>query len=216
MSGRIVKLDTQTHQAVQELLPWFVMNTLDAEEIALVREHLRTCTQCQADANWQYKLREASPSPGAIADVEHALARLRPQLETPQHKPKRHALSAFLLKLSGTSVPWMRWAMFSQAVIIGVLTLLLVTPYGSVAVYRGLGASASAAGNVVVMFKPETTMQELRELLQESGARIVDGPTTTDAYVLSVPNAQQKRAISMLRSKPAVALAESLDFGGER
>lgn len=217
MSGRIVKLDTLTHQAVQELLPWFVMNTLDADEMALVQEHLRTCTQCQSDADWQHKLRAAAPQSVAIPDVGHALARLRPRLEAPQRQPERHALSAFLLRLSRTSAPWMRWAVLGQAVMIVILTtILLVPPEDGIAPYRGLGTPGSATGNIVVMFNPETTERELRQILQESGARVVDGPTVADAYVLSVPSTQKKRAIGILRSKRAVALAEPLDSGGGR
>ena len=216
MSGRIVKLNTSTHQTVQELLPWFAMNTLDADEMALVREHVRTCTQCQADADWQHKLRAANSHPGAIPDVERALARLRPQLQAPQRKHPRHVLSAFLLRLFGASASWMRWAVLIQAVMIVILTILLVPPYGGIALYRALGAPGNAAGNVVVMFKPETTEQELRKILQESGARVVDGPTVAHAYVLNVPEAQLKRTIGVLRSKRAVALAEPLDSGEGR
>lgn len=217
MSGRIVKLDTSTHQAVQELLPWFAMNTLDIDETALVREHLRTCAQCQSDAEWQHKLLAAKAQPEAIADVERAFTRLRPRLQAPQRKRPRHALSAFLLRLFGAGAAWMRWVVLSQAVMIVILIILLVPPpYGGIALYRALGTPGNTAGNVAVMFKPETTEQELRKILEESGARIVDGPTATHAYVLKVQDAQLKRAIGVLRSKRAVALVEPLDSGGGR
>ncbi len=63
----------------------------------------------------------------------------------------------------------------------------------------------------MVVFKPETAERELRRILQANGAHVVDGPTVTDAYLLSVPDPQQARA--RLRGEAAVALAETLDGG---
>lgn len=217
MSGHVVHLDTLSHQAAQELLPWFVTGALCADEMALVREHMRTCAQCRIDADLHRKLRAMQPAPSALPDAERAFARLQPFLVTAPrpsaHAPARPGPSAFWRRLYGTGSTWTRWTLAAQAV---VIALLLMRPNAGPAWYRALGTPANAAGNVVVMFKPDTTEQELRRILQESGARLVDGPTATDAYVLRVPGAQQRQAIAMLRSKPAVILAEPLDSGGRR
>jgi hypothetical protein len=69
-----------THGAVQALLPWFANETLPADEMALVRGHLRECPQCREDAAWQQRLRAAEPAMPAGLDPERALARLIPQL----------------------------------------------------------------------------------------------------------------------------------------
>lgn len=217
MSGNVVRLDPLSHQAAQELLPWFVTNTLDAEEMALVREHLRTCTQCRGDTDMQRTLRAMQPLPSALPNAERAFARLRPLLETAPRqsaqKPAQHLPSGFLRRL-GTGASMMRLALAAQAVIIAMLAILLMRPDPAPVLYRALGTPAGAAGNVVVMFKPDTTERELRRILQESGARLVDGPTAADAYVLHIPRAHQQQAIVMLRSKSAVMLAEPLDSGG--
>jgi hypothetical protein len=63
--------------------------------------------------------------------------------------------------------------------------LLLARPGDDNASYRGLGATGHAQGNVVVAFNPDTPERELRRILQAAEARVVDGPTVTDAYVLA-------------------------------
>jgi cysteine synthase len=60
------------------------------------------------------------------------------------------------------------------------------------------------------VFKPDTTEREMRRILQASGARVVDGPTVTDAYVLALPAAQAPAALARLRAEPAVTLAQAL------
>jgi hypothetical protein len=108
----------------------------------------------------------------------------------------------------------MRWALGAQFLVIAGLAIWLTTPYGNVAIYRALGASQNANGNMVVVFRPETSEQELRRILHTAGARIVGGPTITDAYLLSVPEDKLPAALSSLRSDRAVMLAESLRTAG--
>lgn len=218
MNGRIVSLDTSAHQAMQELLPWYVTGTLSGDELAQVEEHLNGCKQCQSDVDWQRKLQAAVNLPHqAVPDVEQALARLRSQLDASQRTAKRHALSAlsdFLAGMARGNPPWMRWALAAQLAVIVGLGVLLMPQYGQIAAYRALGMSKNTIGNVVVVFKPETTEQELRRILHASGARVVDGPTVTDAYLLKVADPQLPQALKGLRSEPNVVLAESLNDGG--
>ena len=223
MSSRIVTLDTATHKAVQELLPWFVMLTLEGDELTMVREHLHVCTQCQADVEWQRKLQAVSPAAAATAaapDVERALARLGPKLAVPPRGPQcnvlTEVLTAWLRKLmrgDGQRTRWVLAAQFALSALVIGLGIMLAPPDRDGAPYRVLGAR-SGAGNVVVMFKPDTTEQELRRILHQSGARVVDGPTVTDAYLLSVPAAQLAGAVTGLRAQRAVVLAEPLSAGG--
>jgi hypothetical protein len=110
---------------------------------------------------------------------------------------------------------WLRWAVAAQWVLIVGLVALLARPDPAPAAYHVLGnGEGGATGNLVVMFHPNTTERELRRILQAQGARVVDGPTVTDAYLLSVPDENRDRALQALRANPAVKLAEALDEGG--
>ena len=52
---------------------------------------------------------------------------------------------------------------------------------------------SAPAGGIVVVFDPATPEADLRRILREAGARIVDGPTQANAYVLDVPAPQRSR-----------------------
>ncbi|WP_296000433.1 zf-HC2 domain-containing protein [Rugamonas sp.] len=108
---------------------------------------------------------------------------------------------------------WMRWALAIQGIVIAGLLAWQVWPGSGHAGYHALGAAGNAAANLVVVFKPETAEKELRRVLLANGARVVDGPTDTDAYLLSVPLATRDRAVHNLRAEPSVTLAESLQAG---
>lgn len=207
-SNHIVNLDLETHQAAQELLPLLLAGTLDTAGQALVQAHLQTCTQCQADLDWQRRLRAGEPATDPALDPERALARLLPRLG-PQTsgiglvERWRGAIAA--------NSAWLRWTAAAQFAAIAVLAVLLVRPAGDDGAFRALGAGMPADGNLVVMFKPDTSERELRRILQGCGARLADGPTVTGAYVLSVAPAHAAAALAQLRAEPSVTLAQSLD-----
>jgi hypothetical protein len=210
MTERIVTINDSVHDKVQELLPWFVVDTLTGKELELVNQHLNICAECQADFAWQCKLQATAPVSDTQPDVDRAFSKLRARLDA----NPRQADDASSPQLTGefrhAGGQWMRWAMAAQFLAIVCLAVLLATPYGNVAVYRTLGASQNVSGNMVVVFRPETSERELRRILHAAGARIVDGPTITDAYLLNIPEDKLAGALHDLRSNNAVTLAESL------
>jgi hypothetical protein len=215
VNDRISSSGSEAHQVVQELLPWFCTNTLSPEETALVQEHLRACTPCQADLAWQRSLQTADLHPREVLDVDQAFLRLKARLG-PSQSGSRARLLMRLRGMLGPGASWIGWALAAQAGMIVVLALVLVEPASVLRLYHGLGAPAKARGNIVVVFRPDTTERELRQILRESGARIIDGPTAVDAFLLSVEAGGQEKAIRTLRRQHAVTLAEPLNHGENR
>jgi hypothetical protein len=216
MSARIVKLNASTHQAAQELLPWFVTDRLLPEEKAMVQEHLQCCAICQADVDFQRQLTELTLPTQSTADVDAAFAKLRPKLTARPRATPTVPLASFVRRIwAEFAGSWMRWALGAQLATIGALCIMLLQPDHDAA-YRGLGQSGNHAGNIVVTFKPQTSEQELRRILHAASARVVDGPTVTDAYLLNVEEDHREHALAQLRSEPAVVLAESLESGSKR
>lgn len=112
---------------------------------------------------------------------------------------------------------WRNWALAAQGVVIAGLGVLLWPVVGgqsaderATPVYRALGSGAVAAPDVVVMFQPEARLADVQRVLQASGARIVDGPTVTGAYLVDVEAARMPQLLAVLRADPAVRLAEPL------
>jgi anti-sigma factor RsiW len=197
---KVVPLDTDMHHAVQALLPWYLTQRLDSDDVARVEAHLANCPSCQAELELERRLQAAQPLSSERGDVERGLARMRELIRPspPRWRPAR--------------TPALRWLLGAQFAVIALLATLLVLPRAGGDAYRALGApAAAAAANAVVMFKPDATEQQIRAALRNSGARMVDGPTASNAYLLSVPSQGHAAAIARLRAQPAVSLAESLD-----
>ena len=235
MNGRILKLEVPEHQAVQELLSWHASGRLAPDEAERVARHLQSCAQCRQDLQWERELLDQIRSePHADDDdsaADAALARLLPNLGEREPAPDMPAVTAAPLPqpvvapwwrtLAANEPRWLRWAALAQCVIIAGLALLLARPEPDAGAYRAMGASdavgagavGAAAGNAVIIFAAGTSEQDLRRLLQAQDARIVDGPTVTGAYVLSIPAEGRPQALHALRANAAVKLAEPLDAG---
>lgn len=187
-----------------ELLPWYVTGQLDGPEQARVEAHLNGCAECQADVRFQSRLEaEVARLP---LDVEEGWSRMRRRLET--GRPGRRIARALRLRAG-----WLGWGV-AAAVTLGAGALLLpaLAPPGSAGGYHALGAAPpSLAGNVVVIFHPDTTERQMRETLRAGGARLVNGPTPADAYVLHVPPAHRQAALATLRGRSDIVLAQPID-----
>jgi hypothetical protein len=66
---------------------------------------------------------------------------------------------------------------------------------------------------VIVKFRPNASEQQIREALRGVDARLVDGPTDADAYVLFVPGDRRDAALSRLQAQSTVEMAQPI--GGE-
>ena len=65
--------------------------------------------------------------------------------------------------------------------------------------YHALSAPAEAVATAVVRFRPDATEAQIRQGLKDSGARLVDGPTVSDAYVVRLPREHYAAALDKLR-----------------
>jgi hypothetical protein len=90
-------------------------------------------------------------------------------------------------------------------------------PFGQSGQYRALSArTAPSAGNLMVIFRPETPERTLREALKASHAQVVGGPTEADAYVLFVPGDEREKSLAILRARAEVLTAQPIDPGSGR
>jgi hypothetical protein len=198
------------HEDAQQLLPWLLAGTLEGDELAMMENHVQSCPLCQADLAWERKLRAAGAAAAPAIDPDHALAKLLPRLEPPA--ARAGLVERFRRAFAANDSTWLRTLAAAQLGIITALALLLVIPRIDSS-YRTLGGASQPVGNLVVVFDPRTPEQELRRILQENGARVVDGPTVTDAYVLAVPAPRAGDALRRLRGESSVTLAQPLAAG---
>jgi anti-sigma factor RsiW len=208
--GKVIRLHGDSHQEFQLLLPWYATGRLDAEDQSLMQAHLEGCPECQAELRAERRLAEL------VADLpvgpERAWASMLERLEG---APKGRRPAAYLRRW--TARQWRAGALLLGSIVAAQAAMFLVVaalwqrpePGG---VFHTLSSPPPpAAGNIVVVFQPQTTEQALREILKASDARLVDGPTPAGAYVLRAPNAERPDALTRLRSRPEVVLAEPID-----
>jgi hypothetical protein len=218
--ARIIRLHGDEHGEMLTLLPWYVTGQLDAPEHAQVEEHLNGCAECQAEVRFQRRLGAEIEAGicGLPMDVEQGWQRMRRQLERDQAPPARDGLGARLAAIGpgfgrGWRVggPWLGWGLAACMALVAGASAPLSS---GLARYHALGAApAPAPGNVVVIFRPDTSERDLRQTLIANHARLVDGPTAADAYVLHVPPAERAGALAKLRGRADIVLAEPIDSG---
>jgi len=197
------------HRQVQELLPWFVTGRLSNADLAQVSAHVAKCDACRAELEAERALNEGVAK--LPIDVDLGWAALRRRVE---RGPARERPWPRVRRVMRRVVERPRAAAFLVAAQVALLVAAIVvlptpprpTPYHALA-----AAAAPAAGNMIVMFRPDTNAADMTALLASSGARIVDGPTVTGAFVLAVPPAQRPAALASLRARPALTMAEPLD-----
>jgi anti-sigma factor RsiW len=194
----VVPMEHDEHVAVQALLPWFARGQLGDDEMGEVQRHLLHCQACRnelaAERPMQTLLNVADALPQG-GDVEACLAKMRAQMQRPEVAPR--------------APRWMPWALGLQGAAVAMLLGLWLQARDDAPDYQGLSAgaeSAPVAADALVMFKPGTSEQALRELLQAQGASVVAGPTETGAWLLRV----ESSGLAGLRASPLVALAEPL------
>jgi anti-sigma factor RsiW len=213
MSGRILSFAKSPHQKVQELLPWFLNGTLEADDVAQVEEHLQSCPACRSELECLQVLRSTYVDTELAPDAEAALARLRPRLEesAPASRPRRTGERS---RARPAQIPsWLGLALAAQFALILGLGWKVLQPDAALE-YRALSSAATAehaAGSLVVVFNPTASQREVARILHRSGGRIVDGPTESNGFVLAVASGNLKDALTRLRAEPAVVLAEPLE-----
>jgi anti-sigma factor RsiW len=212
-AGRVLRLTPPTHDEALRLLPWLLTGRLREDERAMVQSHLAGCARCQAELDWERRLQAGYAELSTDADADRGLAALRDRL-TP-------APRARLGTVTGTPRRW--WTAWRAAapVLRGMVALqaaAIVALSAGWAVtqppgrepYRTLSSPAHGApAQAVVRFRPQASDAAMRQALQAGGARVVDGPTVSGAYLLRLP-ADHEAALKRLRADPAVLLAESL------
>jgi anti-sigma factor RsiW len=217
VTGRVLQFDPAAHKVADVLLPWLVNGTLEGDELAFVQQHVATCARCQREVEWLREFHaacvagESEPN----ASTSAAFRSLRHKLDA---RPKDRDIVAWSDRWRlGRS--WTRWVIAAQLVVIVVLGGVVIVGDDSPAVYRTLSSSSEGAAttaSLVVVFDPATTEADLRRMLRDIGARLIDGPTRTNAYVLEVPETRREQAVRVLRNERAVVLVERLDSKASR
>lgn len=207
--GTIIPLHDKAHEQAQQLLPWYVNDTLGESERAQVEAHLAACDECRDDLATERVI--GTRVTGAAPDVEQGWADMQARMRTAGERERR----AFFRR----RVP-VGWVVGAQAVAAALIVAVMLPGQPApkpTADYHALGSAprpAEAMGNVIVMFAERSSEADLRGAFERSGARVVDGPTAAGAWVVHVDQPGRDRALATLRADAHVTLAEPIDPAG--
>lgn len=218
MTGQIINLHGDPHRDVVALLPWHVTGTLDAADTARVVAHLAGCAECREALAIERQLDRAVVREAATVDAGWATMRQRLDLDAPASArvPRYGAAAPARTRPTPKWPRWMIGWVLAPAVAFASFAMVLLVPGAIPARFTALGsAPPTAAGNIVVIFRPDTSEAVFRQTLRSNDARIVDGPTAANAYVLQVPAARRTELIDRLRRQPQIILAEPLYAAGQ-
>jgi len=229
------KLEDQgerVHQRIWELLPWYANGSLAERERERVEAHLAACPRCQEEETICRRTEagvkgagELAPSPHPV-QLQRILARIE---ESESEEPTRAAWwqsgRSFRALIAAAPGP-LRGALVAQAAVVLLLIGALVLqqmrsqPAAPPADYVTLSDPAPAAVPTVgvrVMFSPQATEREIRDLLRGIRGQLVGGPSPIGVYTVEVPadGDPLKVILARLRSEPQVAFAEPA-AGSER
>lgn len=200
----------RAHDEAEELLPWYVTGQLEAPERERVEAHLAACAGCREELVLERRrmqaLRSFSPQ------VESGWIRLRERIAVP-------ASGTVKRRSTFGQVAADFWTVLTRPAVVALAaaqTLLLTIGISffwlSQPTYQTLGsATAPAAANVIVMFEPGATEQDLRLALRDADGSIVGGPTAAGAYLIHVEPALRGKALASLQASRKVLLAQPID-----
>jgi anti-sigma factor RsiW len=205
-----IRPDDDAHEQAEELLPWYATGQLNGSDRVLVERHLTSCAECQKQLRFEQRMIEEFQD--FSPEVDSGWARLRARIEPGQPgqrwQPARPgAMRGALGLLRRPAVATLAAAQLAVVVLAGGAFLSLSKPE-----YRALSSSTPpAAGNVIVIFRSDATQEDVLDALRASGASLVGGPTSADAYLLRVPANRRAAAVARLQADDDVQMAQPID-----
>jgi anti-sigma factor RsiW len=202
---------------VEEMIPWHVNGTLDADEAARVEAHLAQCEQCRASAQLEAQLVRLSRERRESVDLapqfgwSRLAARLAPQETATGRReiiPRRWAFASgqgrwpFAGVLIGQAA-----ALVLLAVAVVQLSSLRTARY--VTLTDPVPEVSGPGATLRLVVAPDTSNERFRALLEHVRASIRSGPSVHGVYTVELATAPVA-AVAWLRQQPEVRLVEAV------
>lgn len=204
------------HDAVWNLLPWYLNGTLDEAEATRVREHIARCLACRDEAGEQEVIR------ANIADADSrperapaAFSMLMDRIDTTSEEDLAgRDEAATTARATWPAALRLAAVLAVTASIWALTTVRNGTPEPSPTnnEFTVLGDPSACVGDLSVVFDPAATDAAIRELLRSEGLEIACGPTPENLYKLRLGDRQsQASTATRLRAEGIVQLVLASD-----
>ncbi|RPI52375.1 MAG: hypothetical protein EHM55_16660 [Acidobacteria bacterium] len=204
-----------SHDGANELLPWYANGTLSSEDRAGLERHLAGCAICRQELDslrviGRVITEGAEELPPARASSLGRTMAAIDDWEATKASAASPIWTRWFANVWTPSVPVARFALAAQfALIVALGTFLLVGSRGqSFTTLSGPPATATGV-RLTVAFEPDVTEAAMRQVLLESGGRIVSGPSALGIYVVELTgrtedDAEVTATIDRLRNSTGV------------
>ena len=212
----MIARESLLHEQAMEMLPWLINDSLLSDERAAVLDHAQSCVMCRREIKSLQDLRDSvnslsSPVPIPEPDMRNINARID-KLINRQNWARRSIswIGEFFAS------PW-RAVYVAQSVLLVVLAAALLWPATRDTEYTTLTQTSDLADGhyVRVVFSPDLTHSDLKELLDELKLRIVAGPSDRGVYTLATENSiavmERDTALASLLKNRSVLFAQPVN-----
>lgn len=204
--------DTGAERSIEELLPWYVNGTLNAEDRAWVENYLRENPQAQSELEWyrslSQRMQQNAPAVPATIGLGRALTLIRGDRPTIAER-----LSAFF-GFAGMRPALVLAGLAIIAVQGGVILQMHNANEDDASELRSLKATVAKEGPMLkINFAPDAKEADIRHLLMSVQGRLAGGPGQLGDYFVIVPAGKEAAVADQLKNNPivqAVALAPGL------
>ena len=216
-----------TKEEIKLLIPWYLNGTLNDEENKIVEEYLGNNPSSKEEigiynlikssVNKADKILEQESSPQFAMMEEAIMQRIDSAAKTEtvfSREPKEtltDKISAFFQSFTLPAmnpVPIAALLLIQFALIAGLIAKLYFEEPNQYTILSGEETVETQGIKIMVVFENSATEKEIRDILLDINAKIVDGPKANGIYILSVGNEENtikaESIIKELKSKKEI------------
>lgn len=198
---------------IQQNLPWLANGTLDAEERARLEALIAGSAEARKALDWELAMRDAIQAETAEWEApSNTMDLVFKRIEAARPRAKESAIKVFFAGImqSFQASPKFAFACAVAAVQFGVIGYLWSNQEDPSAYseMRSTQPALQPTKFIRVMFAPNSTESDLRELLRKAGAEIVAGPSQLGDYYLLVDAEKLTSTVAALRTNTKIESAE--------
>ena len=194
----------RSHDAVWELLPWYINGTLEASEHALVDQHVRACLLCHRELDGQQRLHELVRQ----SDTVRILSRSSFETLMRRIDSGVSAETGRSIGYRARVVAWLPIAAAVLAVSVLLIVLFSTSPDRS-GEFRTLTSETPNRQYdlpaLQMVFAEQATQEDIHSVVAAVGGRIVDGPSGAGVYTIELADGPvQPGTLEQLRADERV------------
>lgn len=156
----------------EELLPWYVNDTLTDEERSGLEEHLKGCERCRREVEYLKVLRSQVKATSDVTSYgELGLKRLLSDIKKEAQPSRRSAFSR-----------WQPALVIAASLIIMVQSFFLYNYWQKSEAITPLSGPMYGGVVLQISFAPDANETQIRKVLQSVEGSIIDGPGAIGIY----------------------------------